>query len=182
MKKLIIGSVVAALILFIWQFLSYAMLDLHGSQMAYHPNQDAVMESLEANLEEGIYYMPRLEKGASAEAQEAYYAEKSGKPWALVAYYDSMEYSMGQNMIRGLLTNFLAALILCWLLMRFGELNMKEAIIASIGVGVIGYLTITYLGNIYFPKNTWPDLLDAIVPWALVGAWLGWWLPRGQST
>lgn len=182
MKNLLIGALVGALILFIWQFLSWSLLDLHGGQMDHHPNQDSVLSVLETQLDEGTYFMPRLERGASGEENQAYYAEKMGKPWAVVSYYESMEYNMASNMIRGFLTNFLAALILCWLLMKFADLNMKDAVLASVGVGIIGYLTITYLGNVYFPRNTWPDLLDAIVSWALVGAWLGWWLNRETSS
>ena len=178
MKQLLIGSLVGAVILFIWQFLSWGLMDLHGSQMDYHPNQDAVLEAIEQNLDEGTYFIPRTPRDASSADQQAYFEGRMGKPWALVSYYKSLEGSYADQFIRGFLLDFIAALLLAWILLQFKELTIKKAVLASIAVGLIGYLTITYLSDIYFPENTWPDLLDAFVQWGIVGAWLGWWLPR----
>ncbi len=178
MKKLIIGAVVSALILFIWQFLSFSILDLHGSQMEYTANNDAILEVLEANLEEGEYFIPRAPRGSSQEESEAYMNERIGKPWALVNYHNILEYSFGMNLVRAILINLVAAFIICWILMRFADLNIKTAILASVGVGLIGYLTINYLDQIWFKSNSIPDLIDAVVPWALIGVWTGWYLPE----
>lgn len=48
-------------------------------------------------------------------------------------------------------------------------------------IGIIGYLTIPYLYSIWFETNSLGHLVDALVSWGLVGAWLGWWLPRGEN-
>ena len=178
MKKLIIGALVSALILFIWQFLSFSILDLHGSQMEYIANQDTILEVLEANLEEGEYFLPRVPRGASSEEQEAAMEENIGKPWALVKYRKSFGFSFGMNLFRALIINFISALILCWILMRFAHLDIKKAIMTCVGVGLIGYFTINYLDQIWFKSSSIPDLIDAIVPWALIGVWTGWYLPE----
>lgn len=179
MKKIIIGGLVTGLILFIWQFLSYGLLDLHGSQMTYTPNQDAILEALNANLtEEGEYFIGRAPMDASREVQEAEMAKREGQPWALVSYHTAMSNNMGMNMIRGFAIDFLAGIIICWILMKVKLLDMMTAIKLSIGVGIIGYLTINYLDAVWFEGNTIPDLIDAIIPWALIGAWTGWYLPK----
>jgi hypothetical protein len=45
-------------------------------------------------------------------------------------------------------------------------------------VGGIGYLTIPYLNSIWFDNNSMGYLIDWLVQWGVVGAWLGWWLTR----
>jgi len=55
--KVLIGSMVGGLILFFWQFLSWGLLNIHGSQMAYTPLESQVLECLKSsNLPEGEYY------------------------------------------------------------------------------------------------------------------------------
>ena len=179
MKKLIIGAIVGSLILFIWQFLSWAMLDLHGSQMDHTPQQDAIMEAINnSGLEEGDYFMPRAPRGASSEEAQAVMETAEGKPWALVKYRKTMKSQMGLNMFRGWAICLVSVLLLGWLLGQFAEVNLKKAIIAAVSIGIIGYLTVPYLNSIWFEGNSMPDLIDAIVPWAATGAWLGWWIPR----
>ena len=179
MKKLLIGAFVGSIILFIWQFLSWGLLDLHGSQMEHTPQQDAIMEALNsADLEEGDYFMPRAPRGASAEEAEAAMSDAEGNPWALVRYRASMKNQMGLNMFRGWVISFVSVLLLGWLLGQFAEVDIKKAVLAALSVGVIGYLTISYLNSIWFEGNSIPDLIDAIIPWGVTGAWLGWWMPR----
>jgi len=71
-----------------------------------------------------------------------------------------------------------AAFLLVWLLMNFRELNLKNAVLASLAVGGIAYLTIPYLNSIWYEGSTTGYIIDWIAQWGLVGVWLGWWLPR----
>lgn len=178
MKKLLIGAAVGALILFVWQFLSFALLGIHNSQMGHTPNQDAILKVLEENLEEGTYFLPRAEIGASMEEEEALMNERMGKPWAMVSYHDSLSNNMGMNMLRGFVIDFVSALLLAWLLMKMANLTVQTSVMASLAVGLIGYFTINYLNSVWFETNSIPDLIDAIVQWTLTGAWLGWWLTK----
>jgi len=179
MKKQLVGTLVAALILFVWQFLSWSVLPTHKSEFTYTPNQDKIMEVLNQNLsEEGTYMMPGVAPGSSPEQEMAVMESGMGKPWASVSYHKSFSMDMGMNMFRGLVVDLLAAFLLIWLLLKVENLNLSTALQASVAVGVIGYLTIPYLNSIWFEGNTLGHLVDAIVPWSLVGLWLGWWLPR----
>ena len=178
MKNQLIGALVAGLILFIWQFISYGPGQLHASQMQHTPNQDAVLEALSANLEDGgQYFIPNLPPSATGDDQNAYMQERIGKPWATVSYHASLQDTFGSNLIRGFIIDFLAAFLLCWLFGKMSNLDMKTCLMVSVAVGLIGYLTINYLDAIWFKGNSIPDLIDAVVGWGLVGAWLGWWLP-----
>lgn len=178
MKKQLIASLVGGILLFVWQFLSWSMLNIHGSEMAYTPNQDKILENLTQNLEEGSYFLPNLPPGSSSAEEQAYMQNSVGKPWAIVSYHKAMNMSMGMNMFRGLAVDFVAAFLLTWLLLKFASLDMKTSVLTSLAVGGIGYLTIPYLNSIWFESNSIGHLIDAVAQWGLVGVWLGWWLPR----
>lgn len=179
MKKQLIGTLVGAIILFIWQFLSWALLPVHQSEYGYTPNQDKIMEALNQNLtEDGTYFLPGTPPGSTPEEQQAAMEASAGKPWASVSYHKSMNTAMGMNMVRGFAVDLLAAWLLIWLMMNVSNLNMTTAVRASVSVGIIGYLTIPYLNSVWFENNSIGHLVDAVVQWGLVGVWLGWWLPR----
>ena len=179
MKKTIIASVVGGLILFLWQFASWAALNIHGSGMQYTPKQDKILEALAAEgLEEGSYFLPNVPPSASAEEHSAYQKANLGKPWAQISYHKSLNDNMTMNMIRGLIIDILAAFLLVWILMSNKDNNFKHSIMVSLAVGLIGYLTISYLNSIWFESNSIPHLIDTVVSWGLVGCWLGWYLTR----
>lgn len=175
---MIIGALVGGIILFIWQFFSWSVSGLHDSQMQYTANQDAVMEVLNENLEEGAYFLPTVPKGTNKQEAQEFMKESEGKPWATISYHESMENNMPVNMIRGFLVNFISIWLLCWILLKFGNLTFSNVVVTSLAVGLIGYLTINYINSIWFEGNTIADLIDTIVSWGLIGAWLGWWLRR----
>jgi len=179
MKKQLIAIFVGGLILFIWQFLSWAAIPIHKSEYGYSPNQDKILEVLSQNLtEDGNYFLPGMPPGSTHEQEEAYMKENVGKPWASVTYHKSMSNDMGMNMLRGFVVDLVAVFLLVWLLMKFQTLDIKTAVQSSIVVGLIGYLTIPYLYSIWFEKSSIEYLVDAVVQWGLLGVWLGWWLPR----
>lgn len=178
MKKQLIATLVGGVILFVWQFLSWTMLNIHGSEMKYTANQDKILENLTQNLEEGSYFLPGVPPGSSSAEQQAYMENSAGKPWAIVSYHSAMNTNMGMNMFRAFAVDLVAVFLLAWLLLKFVKLDLKTAVLASLAVGGIGYLTIPYLNSIWFESNSIGYVIDVVAQWGLVGAWLGWWLPR----
>lgn len=178
MKKLIIGSLVAALILFIYQFVSWGLINLHKAEQQYTPNQEKVLEFLSENLTEGEYFLPTHPPEATAAEIQTMAENAMGKPWATINYHPSFEMNMGMNMARGFAIDFISALLLCWILLKFRDLNFSSALLSCISIGIIGYFTITYLNHIWFQGSTIGYLIDAIVGFGLVGAWLGFYLPE----
>lgn len=178
--RLIIGSLVGGFILFMWQFLSYAALDLHYNQMSYTPNNDKIIQVLAENLTEGEYMVPRQRQGASQEEMDRYIASAEGKPWAMIQYHNSLTNDMGMNMFRGFIIDILAVALLCFILLKIPNRNFMTVLSSSLAVGLIGYLTINYLDTIWFKGTSIPDLIDAVAQWGVCGLWLGWWLNRNQ--
>jgi hypothetical protein len=179
MKKTIIATLVAGLILFFWQFASWGPLFVHGSGMQYTPKQDALLKAMaDQGLEEGAYFLPNVPQSATSEERTALQESMPGKPWAQISYHKAHTFSFPMNLLRGLVIDLVAAFFLVWILMSNRDNNFKHSLLASLAVGLIGYLTISYLDSIWFESNSIPYLIDSLVAWGLVGCWLGWFLNR----
>lgn len=186
MKKTIVPSIVGGIIIFVWQFLSWPVLNLHKAANHYTPNQDAILTALNANLpEEGGYIVPGLPENASKEDHEKLMKEANGKPWATIQYHKSQEASTGAmitNMVRALLTNIIMIWIFCWILYRINTANFGTIFIASLFTGLIVFLSSPYIISIWYK---WFDItahfIDAIVSWGLSGLWLAWWFTRRRK-
>ena len=177
--RMIIGATVGGLLVFIWQFLSWAMLNIHVSEQKYTANQNAILQNLGTQLtEDGTYFLPTFPPGTSSEEQQKLMEAAGGKPWAQISYHKAMNTNMGINMLRGFMADIVAVFLLIWLLSKIPELTMGTSVIASVAVGLVGYLTTEYSNSIWFEANSIPHLIDAIVGWALCGTWLGYWLNR----
>jgi hypothetical protein len=179
MSKSIIAALVGGIILFVWQFLSWAILPVHKADAQYTPNQDQIIACLSQNLTaEGTYMVPNSPPGTSHDQAEKDMEKYMGKPWATVSYHPAMTMNMGMNMARGIAVDFIAVFLLVWLLGRFARLDMSSAVTTSVTIGIISYLTFPYLNSIWMEVRSLGHLVDAIVPWALIGGWLGWFLNR----
>ena len=178
MKKQLIATLVGTIILFLWQFLSWGPLNIHGAEMKHTPNQDAILEFLSQNLEDGEYFLPRAPEGSSAEVEQQAMQDALGKPWAQISYHSKMELNMGMNLLRGFVIDFVAVWLLVWILLQFAELNFMKTILSSLAIGGIGYFTIVYLNSIWYEGSTLGYIIDTIVTWGVVGVWLGWFLNR----
>jgi len=179
MKKLIIGSIVGGLLIFIWQTLSWTVLQLHDSALAYTPKQDSVMQFLSTQFSaDGSYYMPRLEKTASSEEMQKHMESMKGKPYALLQYYQSYDMSMGANIAKGLVINIIMVAFLCWILMRMTG-NPGTIFTTCLFIGVIVFINSPYTGHIWYPRaDIMAHFIDALVSWGLCGVWLAFYLKK----
>ncbi len=178
MKKTIIATLVAGVILFFWQFLSWTLLGVHQSEFRYTPTQDSILEALTRYLPgEGTYMLPGVPPGTDFAGEQALMEAHEGKPWAQVTYHKAMSLSMSTQLVRSLIANLLAAWLLIWLIGKAGLNRLGDIVIAALAVGSIGYLTFPYLNSIWFETGTLAYLVDTVVQWGLVGLWLGWYLP-----
>ncbi len=182
MKKWLIGSVVGAILLFLWQFLSWAALGLHDKEFKYTPEQAQLLTSLTATLkEDGQYMLPTVAPGASSEEMERVMKESAGKPYALIVYKNAHEVEMMMPMIRAFLVDLVIALLLIHILSKRNNLTMGTVWMGSLAVGFVGWLWNPYMMHIWFQTPTeviTGALMDWFVAYSLVGIWLGFWLKR----
>ena len=67
MKKTIVAALVGGIIIFIWQFLSFALINFHKPAQNYTDKQDAIMTFLNSQqLPEGGYILPNIPDNTTA--------------------------------------------------------------------------------------------------------------------
>lgn len=182
MKKSIIGAIVGGLLIFIWQTLSWTVLELHRPAQDYTSKQDTILQLLNGTLEEGGYYMPSVPKGTSMEETIKVSEAMQGKPWATIQYHKSMsmdDKQMYANMGRGLIVNILMVWLLCWIIGKSQHNSFGSVFLASLFTGLIVYINSPYTSHIWYHLfDIRAHLWDALVSWGVCGLWLGWWLNR----
>ena len=178
MKKMLIGAIVGGLIIFLWQFVSFAATELHYSATRHTPKQEAILQFMTSQqLEDGGYFIPRTTKEASTEEMEKSMNNMKGKPWMRIEYHNSYNQDMMMNMFRGLVVNVIMIYLFIGLLKRMGVLTTGKVVTASLITGLIIFLNTAYTNHIWYQTfDTWAHLADALISWGLAGAWLGWWL------
>jgi len=183
MKKLVIGSIVGGIIIFIWQTLSWAALNLHHASQEYTPKQDSILSYLNTQFsEDGAYLLPNYPKGTSREEMEKQMETNKGRPWVQIQYHKALNVNMGSNIFRGLIVDILMVAFACWILMKIPPSAPGTIFIACLCIGIIVFINSPYTIHIWYPKaDIMIHLLDALVSWSLCGIWLGWWLNRKSA-
>ncbi len=183
MKKTIIAAIVGGIIIFLWQFLSWGILDLHKSAYRYTANQAVLLDALEKNLpEEGGYYLPKIADNSSSEEWDKAMKESDGKPWATIQYHKVAQMNptaMMKNMARGLVVDIIMIWLFCWILGKMNMAGFSTIFTSCIMMGFIVFFNTAYTGNIWYK---WFDIMafftDAMASWGICGLWLGWYLKK----
>ena len=182
MKKWLIGSLVGAILVFLWQFLSWTILPIHSGEAKYTPAEKEILTSLSASLkEDGVYMLPTAPPGATMDEHEKIMKDMEGKPWATVIYRSSYKMDMVLPLVRGFLIDLVLVFILIYVLTRAGTPTAMRIFAASVAVGIFTFLVGPYMMHNWFQTPTEAftgHLIDGLVAWGLAGIWLGWWLNR----
>jgi uncharacterized membrane protein len=187
MKKMLIGSLVGAIILFGWQAISWTVSGIHDKALQYVPNQDAIIQSLSGQLPaDGQYMVPRSNPQATSEEQMKYSEGMTGKPWAVISYHSTFKNNMGLAMIRGFLISFVSVLLVCLVIRRFDQAykNFLSIFTSVLTFGVICFIYVWYSQHNWFQTSwdvLWGELIDLFASWGLCGLWLAWWYTRKLS-
>lgn len=183
MKKIIIGGIVGGILIFLWQFLSWTVLDLHRVSQQYTSKQDSIISYLNTQFsEDGQYAVPTIPEHSSKEQWEAAMKNAEGKPWAIISYHKAMNANMGANMARCLVANIVMICLLCWILVQFHHISFGKVFTASLFTGIIVFLNAPYTMHIWYETpGIMADLKDALISWALAGIWLGWWMKKNAG-
>jgi hypothetical protein len=184
MKKLLIGSSVGAVVLFIWSFLAWAILPIHQHAFMYNPAMSSVLQTLvDSNVSSGSFVYPMADNrnvsGFDAKFQEE--SQKvaeanTGKP-AVVVYYKKEGYLMDfTTILKGLLFNFIAVFSACLILLPgfkntdsfFGRwwLTLLIGVVISAAGPLINY---NWMGSPW--DFTVEMILDILINWSVVGLW-----------
>ena len=180
--KIFIGALVGSIIIFVCQFLSWTVLDLHRPAQQYTPKQDSILSYLSTQFDSsGGYLMPALPKGASMNESNELMEKSKDKPWVQLQYHTSFNTNMGANMIKNLVTNFIMVLFFCWIISGYTANSFGKTFLASIFTGLIVFLHGAYTTHIWYQTfDLGAHFADYIISWGITGIWLGWWLNRSK--
>jgi len=178
--KIFVGSLVGAVIIFMFQFLSWQALGLHYPAQQYTSKQDSILAYLNTQFDsDGGYIMPSLPKGASMDDMSKLGKERENKPWVQIYYHKNLDTNMGVNMAKNFVTNFIMVLFFCWILSGYASNNFAKTLIVALLVGLIIFLHSSYTEHIWYETfDLKAHLADYLISWGITGVWLGWWLNR----
>ena len=175
MKKHLIFTLLGGTILFFWQFLSHAALNLHADAQQYTPKQTEILDAIAASgLEPGQYILGQPGPTDSPEAWEAAMESLQGKPWGLLNYQTVDHSDMVMPLVRGYIIAFIVAALFFWLIRNMSTMDMKKGLLVGIAVGMISYFLEPYSDFIWYKTpGIVAHLMDGIIPWAVMGAIAG---------
>ncbi len=136
MKKTIIAVLIGAIIMFIYQALSWTVSPIHKNSMKYTDRQDSILQSMQG-LEEGFYRLPNVPPGTSMSEAGDLMKPRLGQPWALIEYHHEMSEDMVKPMLIGFLLDFLAVWLLVGLIHRGNFTGFSKILGVSFSVGLI---------------------------------------------
>ena len=174
MKKLLLFSAIGAIILFAWQFLSYAFPNFHKSATSYTPMQDSILKTIkEVNLPAGMYWLNQPDPALGRNEQEKWMEKRINEPWAVINYHTTNTMDMVIPMIRSFLVSFVVSMLLFWLFRQQTNPTLMKRIYLALAVSMIGFFFVPYSNYIWYKApDIFAHFLDAIVPWvvlALIG-------------
>lgn len=191
MKKIIIGSLVGGLILFIWGFLSWVVLPVHFQSFHYTPAQDSIMKSLaDANLESGTYFIPYIDNREGGFYDPKFQAEMKkhhdtmmGKPMATINYIKAGMHddpmTMGMGFILNLFSAFCAALLLAAASAKTNSFFSRWWLVMLIAVILCTSGPLLDWNWMGMPWHYIKGIIfDNMIGWGLCGVWLAWYFGR----
>lgn len=187
MKRTFIAIIVGAIIIFIYQAMSWMVLPVHKNSLKYTPAHDSLLAVLNSSLpEEGLYMLPMAPPEMSQEEHEKFFEPYYGKPWAKVTFHKAMTDSMTSMMMMGFIFNLVAI----WIVVVV--LNKTSGVFNTFGSRlwvVLGFSMFTIFQSHLMEWNWWqspshyivPEIIDDLLGGLLVGLWLAWYLGRAPK-
>jgi len=175
MKKHLIYTLLGGTILFFWQFLSHAALNLHAASQEYTPLQTEILEAISATgIEPGQYMLGQPGPTETMEAYEMAAEAFVGKPWGLLNYQTADHTDMTMNLVRGYLIALIVAALFYWLVTNLAAVDRGKGLLVGVAVGMMAYFLEPYSDFIWYKTpGIVAHLMDGIIPWAILGALAG---------
>jgi len=187
MKRIMIATLVGAVLLFVYQFISWEISPIHENSYKYVADQDTITSYLSKHLkEDGVYALPMMLPGAPKSDREAFMKKYVGQPEAMITWHNKMGGEMGMQMVMGFVIDLIAVLIVASLLLRtltiFSTFFAKLRVVMSFSFFVIFQTTLMNYNWFNAPwHNLKGDIIDSILAWLIVGCWLAWYTGRGKQ-
>ncbi len=190
MNKLIVPSLIAAVVVFIWMFISWAVIGWHNVDIKNLPNGDALAEQMKESINEpGIYIYPGHPDGGDDTDMEEWTSKyKAGPLVNFMVYHPEGSDPMNpMNFIKSFIINFIAAFIAGVLLMMTLAQNpsfWRRVIFVTLLGLFAGFIGPFMDWNWWsFPTGyTIVEVVDYCLTWFLAGLVLAWRIKPEMNT
>jgi hypothetical protein len=181
LKQIIIGGIVGGIALFIWGFISWAVMDWHFYTIQHDEGTRAVVENIETQLSEtGVYYFPPLSADQHDAAGMEEYAEqfKNG-PHGMIFYTaEHGEMMSPMRLARGFLVDVVASMMATVLLIiALPNLPKYGArVMYVLALGVFAVMSVHLVNGVFHDMPvSWTTgvALDLTASWLCAGLVLG---------
>lgn len=159
MKKNVLLSLVAGLVLFVWGFISWAVLPWHMMVANKFTNEAAVSQVLKENSpKQGVYYLP--------------FSEKDHGPDQVGAFVNVLPQGTDMNMVRQMFVGVVTQVISAFLVL--GLLSMTSGLTYSgkVGFFALAGLTIGFVSHA--PYWNWFGFSTSYVTVMIADILIGW--------
>ena len=185
MKKILLGGLVGAVVLFTWSFVSHMLLPLGHIGIQQVPNEDPILDAMRANIQQpGLYFLPGLARSQyNDEAARKGWAEKAGRGFAIVIYQLSGEEMTPGQLATEFASNLLLALLAAVLLSHIGGSFLSRTLAVGM-MGLIGGMDVyvSYWNWFKFPTDyTLAVMFDQLIGFLLMGAVLAWIVKKSEA-
>ena len=176
MKKIILLSVLAGIVLFVWGFVSWTMLPWHNMVANKFTNEASVSQVLKENSpQQGVYFLPFSEKDHGQNQLGAF----------VNVVPQGTDMNMNKQMAIGLIAQIIGAFLVLTLLSQTGGLTYfgKVGFVALVGL-VIGFVSHAPYWN-WFGFSTpfiLVTILDTAIGWVLAGLAVAKFAPSKSSS
>lgn len=160
MGRILISSLVAGAVLFIWSSLSWMVLPWHNNTFKGFSNEEIVSSALLAGSEKpGVYLLPKP-------------MPQTKGPFALVVWNREGSGDMGHKMLMAFVEDVLAALLAAWLLALAGMRSFVKRLLFVAGLGLFAGLATRVPDYIWWgfsSEFTIVGVADLVIAWSLAG-------------
>lgn len=191
MKKLLFASFIGAIIIFMWNAISWMALPIHFNSLKYASSQDSILNVLNSSgLEDAAYMLPQVDNRNVNPSDSKYQEERKtlhdhlkGKPVALVFFTKAYEGEMTSSFVMGFLYVFISVFCVCLILLAAAA--KVNTFGGRLWIVMLMALLFAFQGPMsdynwmHFPWHyVRPMILDLLISWGLCGVWLSWYLGR----
>ena len=137
-KQMILGSLLGAIVLFIWSTIAWEVIPWPGPPLRAFTNGDAVAQAIVANAPvSGTYLVPNIERSMTTEQQQKEIDKMTKDPIIFASVRLEPFTSMGKPLVVQFLTQLIVALIATFLLLQTTGLDYKCRVLFLTVIGLL---------------------------------------------
>lgn len=168
-KHLILGTVLGAIVLFVWGMIAWEIIPWPGTPLRAFTNDEAVTQAIVANAPvSGNYLLPN--KGLTPEQQQKAIDKMAKGPIVFAAVRLEPFASMAKPLISQFLTQLLVAFLAALLLSQTTGLSYKSRVTFLTVIGLI-----VFVGG-HMDESTWWSFSNAYMLMQFGALVIGWFL------